>query len=63
MIIVEFELEMQGLSSVLFDAIEFQDIPVIMGVIVVLGLIGIGFRLVTDVMVAILDPRQRQGRV
>ena len=63
MIIVEFELEMQGLSSVLFDAIEFQDIPVIMGVIVVLGLIGIGFRLVTDVMVAVLDPRQRQGRV
>lgn len=63
MIIVEFELEMQGLSSVLFDAIEFQDIPVIMGVIVVLGLVGIGFRLVTDVMIAILDPRQRQGRV
>jgi peptide/nickel transport system permease protein len=62
MIIVEYELEMQGLSSVLFDAIEFQDIPVIMGVMVVLGLIGIGFRLVTDVTIAILDPRQRQGR-
>ena len=61
MIIVEYELEMQGLSSVLFDAIEFQDIPVIMGVIVVLGLIGIGFRLVTDVTIAMLDPRQRQG--
>ena len=63
MIIVEYELEMQGLSSVLFDAIEFQDIPVIMGVIVVLGLIGIGFRLVTDVAIAVLDPRQRRGRV
>ena len=63
MIIVEYELEMQGLSSVLFDAIEFQDIPVIMGVIVVLGLIGIGFRLVTDVTIAVLDPRQRRGRV
>ena len=62
MIIVEYELEMQGLSSVLFDAIEFQDIPVIMGVMVVLGLIGIGFRLVTDVTIAILDPRQRRGR-
>jgi peptide/nickel transport system permease protein len=62
MIIVEYELEMQGLSSVLFDAIEFQDIPVIMGVMVVLGLIGIGFRLATDVTIAILDPRQRQGR-
>ena len=61
MIIVEYELEMQGLSSVLFNAIEFQDIPVIMGVMVVLGLIGVGFRLVTDVTIAVLDPRQRQG--
>jgi peptide/nickel transport system permease protein len=62
MIIVEYELEMQGLSSVLFDAIEVQDIPVIMGVMVVLGLIGIGFRLLTDVTIASLDPRHRRGR-
>jgi peptide/nickel transport system permease protein len=62
MIIVEHELEMSGLSTVLFAAIEFQDIPVIMGVMVVLGLIGIGFRLVTDVTIASLDPRQRRGR-
>jgi len=62
MIIVEYELQMQGLSSVLFYAIEFQDIPLIMGVMVVLGLIGIGFRLVTDVTIASLDPRQRRGR-
>jgi peptide/nickel transport system permease protein len=62
MIIVEFELEMDGLSTVLFHAIEFQDIPVIMGVIVVLGLMGIAFRLLTDVTIAMLDPRQRQAR-
>lgn len=62
MIIVEYELEMQGLSTVLFDAIEFQDIPVIMGVMVVLGLIGVGFRLVTDVVIAVLDPRQRRAK-
>jgi peptide/nickel transport system permease protein len=62
MIIVEYELEMDGLSSVLFDAIEFQDIPVIMGVMVVLGLIGVGFRLATDFAIAVLDPRQRRGR-
>ena len=62
MIIVEYELEMQGLSSVLFDAIEFQDVPVIMGVIVVLGLMGVGFRLLTDLSIATLDPRQRRGR-
>ena len=62
MIIVEFELEMSGLSRVMFDAIEFQDIPVIMGVMVVLGLMGVVFRLVTDVTIAALDPRQRQSR-
>ncbi|HVM24051.1 MAG TPA: ABC transporter permease [Candidatus Limnocylindrales bacterium] len=62
MIIVEYELEMAGLSSVLFNAIEFQDIPVIMGVMVVLGLMGVGFRLVTDLVIAMLDPRQRAGR-
>jgi ABC-type dipeptide/oligopeptide/nickel transport system permease component len=62
MIIVEYELEMEGLSSVLFSAIEFQDIPLIMGVLVVLGMIGVGFRLATDFTIAILDPRQRRGR-
>lgn len=62
MIIVEYELQMAGLSSVMFNAIEFQDIPVIMGVMVVLGLMGVGFRLVTDLTIASLDPRQRRGR-
>ena len=62
MIIVEYELQMTGLSSVMFDAIEFQDVPVIMGVMVVLGLMGVGFRLVTDITIAALDPRQRRGR-
>lgn len=61
MIIVEYELEMRGVSSVLFEAIEFQDIPMIMGVIVVLGIIGVAFRLVTDLVIAVLDPRQRRA--
>jgi ABC-type dipeptide/oligopeptide/nickel transport system permease component len=47
---------------VLFSAIEFQDVPLIMGVLVVLGLIGVGFRVATDLTIAILDPRQRRGR-
>lgn len=61
MMIVEYELQMSGLSSVLFNAIEFQDVPVIMGVLVVLGLIGVAIRLVIDVAIATLDPRQRPG--
>jgi peptide/nickel transport system permease protein len=62
MMIVEYELEMQGLSSVMFSAVESQDIPVIMGILVVLGLIGIVFRLVTDIAIATLDPRRRHAR-
>lgn len=62
MMIIEFELEMQGLSTVMFSAVESQDTPVIMGILVVLGLIGVAFRLVADVAIATLDPRLRRAR-
>jgi peptide/nickel transport system permease protein len=62
MMLVEYELEMQGLSSVFFGAVESQDIPVIMGMLIVLGMIGIGFRLVTDISMAMIDPRRRYAR-
>jgi ABC-type dipeptide/oligopeptide/nickel transport system permease component len=41
--------------------VETQDIPTIMGVLVVLGVIGIVLRVVADVVIAYLDPRQRHG--
>lgn len=63
MAIVELQLQVRGLSFEFFEAIEFQDIPVVMGVLAVLGVIGIGFRLVTDVAIAYLDPRQRSGDI
>ena len=75
MMIIEFELggrvgtdpslgrtHVEGLSSVLFAAIESQDIPVIMGILVVLGLVGVVFRVVLDVAIATLDPRRRGVR-
>lgn len=61
MIIVEWELEMGGLSTLFFDAMAFQDTPMIMGVLVVLGVLGIVVRLVTELVVAGLDPRVRAG--
>lgn len=63
MIIIELQLEVQGLSSAFFGAVESQDIPLLMGVLVVLGLIGIGLRLITDLAIASLDPRQRRGEL
>lgn len=60
MMIIEFEFQMEGLSSILFDAVESQDIPLIAGILVALGLVGIVLRLVTDVVIATLDPRRRR---
>ncbi len=61
MMIIEFELQMQGLSSILFSAVEAQDIPVITGVLILLGLVGIALRLVADVVIATVDPRRRRA--
>ena len=63
MVIIELELQVQGLSSAFFSAVEFLDIPLMMGVLVMLGLMGIVFRIVTDVAIAILDPRLRTARL
>lgn len=62
MMIIELELRIEGLSSVMFAAVEAQDVPVITGILVVLGLIGVGFRVVTDIAIAVIDPRRRSAR-
>lgn len=61
MIIIESELEIGGLSAVFFGALEAADIPLVLGVLLVLGLLGIGLRLVVDVLIAALDPRVRMA--
>lgn len=61
MVIIEFGLEVRGLSWAFFSAVETQDIPLIMGVLVVLGVIGILLRVAADVVIAYLDPRQRRA--
>lgn len=62
MVIIEYGLEVRGLSWAFFNAVESQDIPLIMGVLVMLGVMGIVLRLVADVAIAYLDPRQRRAR-
>ncbi len=61
MVIIEFGLEVRGLSWAFFNAVETQDIPLIMGVLMMLGLMGIVLRVVADVAIAYLDPRQRRA--
>jgi ABC-type dipeptide/oligopeptide/nickel transport system permease component len=61
MVIIEFGLEVRGLSWAFFNAVETQDIPTIMGVLVMLGVLGVVLRVAADVVIAYLDPRQREG--
>jgi peptide/nickel transport system permease protein len=61
MIIIENELQIGGLSRVFFGAVEDADIPLVLGVLIVLGLMGVGLRLLVDVLIAALDPRVRSG--
>lgn len=62
MVIIEFGLEVRGLSWAFFTAVETQDIPMIMGVLVVLGVLGVLLRVVADTLIAYLDPRQRTAK-
>jgi len=61
MVIIEFGLEVRGLSWAFFNAVETQDIPLVMGVLVMLGVMGVMLRVVADVVIAYLDPRQRKA--
>ena len=48
-----------GLSTTLFTAIRDVDVPVILGVMVTMGILILGFRLFTEVVQVALDPRLR----
>lgn len=63
MVIIEFGLEVHGLSWAFFSAVETQDMPTIMGVLVMLGVIGVLLRVVADVVIAYLDPRLRRAKL
>jgi peptide/nickel transport system permease protein len=60
MVIIEFGLEVRGLSWAFFNAVETQDIPTVMGVLVILGVMGILLRVAAEVVIAYLDPRLRR---
>jgi len=59
LIIIERELRLHGVASLFFTAIEDGDIPVIMGILVIVGIIGLVLRVCLDVAQAVMDPRLR----
>jgi ABC-type dipeptide/oligopeptide/nickel transport system permease component len=71
LVIVEFSLSHQtagnlaigasGIGTLLFFSIQAQDIPTVMGLLLVIGVLTLLVRLVLDVVAAALDPRIRMG--
>lgn len=57
LVIIEQSVGWNGLGTVLFDAITFQDLPVCMDVLLVIGIFTLVARLAFDVAQAVLDPR------
>ena len=45
--------------QVIFDAIEYQDIPVLLGILSVVGALALAAHVVLDVLYICLDPRMR----
>lgn len=50
-----------GISWTLFGSVSSQDMPVVMGVLLVVGVLSLAARLILDVLSAYLDPRIRFG--
>ena len=59
LIIIERELRLDGVANRFFEAIEAADVPIIVGILVAVGLIGLVLRIVLDMIQAQIDPRLR----
>jgi peptide/nickel transport system permease protein len=58
---IEKTLNWEGVGTKLFYAVGYQDIMLAMGLILVIGLISLGARLLLDILQALLDPRIHLG--
>lgn len=59
LVIIERAVGWPGLGTFLFQAVDAQDMPVVLDTLVVIGLITLAVRLVMEVLTAVLDPRIR----
>ena len=58
-VLTEFTFSLQGLGKLSIDAINKQDLPVIMGVVIVGAVFLVLANIVVDVLYAVIDPRVR----
>ena len=58
-LVIERVFFWRAMGQVVFNAIEFQDLPLIVGVLTMIGLISLIAHIVLDVLYVALDPRLR----
>jgi len=58
-LVIEQVFTWQAMGQVIFNAIEFQDIPVLLGILSFVGILALVAHIVLDVLYVYLDPRVR----
>jgi ABC-type dipeptide/oligopeptide/nickel transport system permease component len=58
-VIIEDSVNWPGMGSMMFSSLYWQDIPTVMGVLIIIGVLALVVRLFLDVLAAYLDPRIR----
>lgn len=58
-LVIELVFQWHAMGKVIFDAIEWQDIPVLMGILSVVGILAVSAHVVLDILYIYLDPRIR----
>lgn len=58
-LVIEYVFLWRGMGQILFQAIEFHDIPVLMGILSFVGVLALAAHILLDVLYVVLDPRLR----
>jgi len=58
-LVIERVFQWQAMGQIIFGAIEFQDIPIIMGILSIVGMIALSLHILLDILYVLLDPRAR----
>ncbi|MEO3886421.1 ABC transporter permease [Nonomuraea sp. B5E05] len=61
-VLVEIAFSLQGIGSLLVQAVAAKDVPMVQGVVMLVAVIVIGANLVADLFSIAVDPRVRLGR-
>ena len=62
-LVIEQVFDWQGIGVILFNAIEFQDLPILMGFLSIVGMLTLSAHIFLDVLYVYLDPRLRLAQV